>query len=130
MRISQSYKEDPNTLPTHDDEIYTGAMGGCVSIVVLWGLTVGRYANVIGIHGSGGIRAISFRRLFANVPNNNGTLVFVIPGSSYTSSDQLALLSSRVDDKIRNKTRSDNMAVFLTPAVGAAWVNRNGQIRS
>ena len=128
MRISQSYKADPSELPDHDDEVYTGAMGGCVSIVVLWGLANGEYANVIGVHGSGGIRAISFNALFANVPNNAATLVFVIPGSSYMSSDQLATLSTRVDEKIRQKTRSNHMAVFLTPPVGQARVHRNGTL--
>jgi|GEM_PF-5916110 len=69
-------------LPVADPSMITGWMGDCVSVIVLWSPGPGgRYANVRGYHGGGGIENVNFPSLFAGVPNLTNTLVFVVSGT-------------------------------------------------
>ena len=70
-------------LPAIDNQITTGAMGDCVSIVVLYNRNpaTGRYADAMGYHGGGGLGNVNFVSLFAGVPNAATTLIIVVSGT-------------------------------------------------
>ncbi|HEY5894512.1 MAG TPA: hypothetical protein VIT91_14920 [Chthoniobacterales bacterium] len=87
-------------LPAHDNVMNTGAMGDCVSIVILWNFVGGNAQNVRGYHGFGGLGAINMNSLFAGVPNHNATVVHCIFGSlAQVGSDPInapAIINARV----------------------------------
>ncbi|MGC4061229.1 MAG: hypothetical protein QM749_10465 [Aquabacterium sp.] len=52
-----------------EEGILTGFMGGCCSVVVLWGgLDTDGYKCVRGHHAGGGPEAVAWSKLFAGVP--------------------------------------------------------------
>ncbi|MEU7852374.1 hypothetical protein [Nonomuraea sp. NPDC049141] len=76
MNLTQQSTPAPaQTLPAGDNEVITGAMGDCVSVIVLWNQVGPNYQNVRGYHGSGGFQAIDFPSLFNAVPNAAGTRI-------------------------------------------------------
>jgi hypothetical protein len=71
--------ETPQDLPAHDDVVDTGAMGGCSCVLFFWQPDgTGRYANVRGYHGGGGLHAVNWTAMRAGVPNHQSTLALVI----------------------------------------------------
>lgn len=66
-----------------DDGFVSKIMTACVTVVVLWNKGTYGYQNGRGWHGAGGLGAVSFSLLLASVPNNNETLILVIPGTDY-----------------------------------------------
>ncbi len=70
------------------DEVDTGPMGDCVSIVLLWNCepTTGPYQNVRGFHGAGGFGAINLGSLFANVPDAAETRMIACLGPNASPS--------------------------------------------
>jgi len=94
-------------LPSHEYEMASGAMSECVTMFVLWSwgtlqrveyssssgddgddedaevvLPTEGYRNVRGFHGSGAFSEINLDSLFAGVPIDHNTKVFVCLGSS------------------------------------------------
>jgi hypothetical protein len=86
----------PSDLQDWDDEMDTGEMTECVSVIVLWDPDeAGRFRYVRGYHGGGGIAHVNFQALFYNVPNDFTTLILLISGSSYRElADQQKLLET------------------------------------
>jgi hypothetical protein len=82
--------EPAENVPEHYDEVETGRMGDCVSIVVLWQRKKGRfwqrkkgrYEKIRGFHGDGGYQAINHDSLFKNVPDGKDTLIIACFGRS------------------------------------------------
>jgi hypothetical protein len=70
VRLRQSPRDNSSIFDLNDDEdaMVTGPMGGCVSVILLWGAAGGRFAHVRGHHGSGGVDAIDWASLKAGVP--------------------------------------------------------------
>jgi hypothetical protein len=83
----QSNHHRAQNLAKRFDEVETGPMGACVSVVVLWEWSIekGRYKNIRGFHGGGGVEAINFDSLFDKVPDGPGTLIIVCYGSESRS---------------------------------------------
>jgi hypothetical protein len=77
MRNSNDLAQD---LPFGDNVIDTGNMGDCVSVIVMWNWVGPRAGNMRGFHGFGGIRAVNWTSLFANVPDNADALVIILAG--------------------------------------------------
>jgi hypothetical protein len=70
-------------LPAIDNQVDTGPMGDCVSVVVLWNLNPanGQYQNVRGFHGSGGFGAVNMASLLNGVPNAAATQFIALLGT-------------------------------------------------
>ncbi|MET8755434.1 hypothetical protein ABZW32_35835 [Streptomyces sp. NPDC004667] len=82
MELTMQYAEgEAEDLPADDEEITTGYMGDCVSIIVAWDVNDGRYANMRGFHGSGAFGNINLDSLFSGVPLTRETRVFICMGS-------------------------------------------------
>ena len=73
---------NPQNLPAVDANIFTGEMGDCVSVIVLYNYNQGlnSYTNGRGWHGLGGAQVIDMAAMMAGVPNSALTQVIVIPG--------------------------------------------------
>ena len=73
----------PQNLPANDNVIYTGPMGDCVSIIILYNYDAvnNRYLNGRGWHGWGGAQVINMAAMMAGVANVTTTQVIIIPGS-------------------------------------------------
>ncbi len=71
QRTKQLGHED---LPDKYDEIHTGAIGGCASVIVVWD------GKVRGKHGGGGSAAIDFDLLLEGVPKKALVLYLAAPG--------------------------------------------------
>lgn len=70
-------------LPAGDNVIVTGNLGYCSAVIVMWNPDgTGRFANVRGWHGNGGVAAIDFAALLAGVPHQPATRIFFVPGVS------------------------------------------------
>lgn len=80
VQLRQSPREKSYIFDLQDDEVamVTGAMGGCVSVIILWGISGGRFSHVRGHHGSGGIDAVDWDSLKAGVPKNDPTVLVVV----------------------------------------------------
>lgn len=74
---------DVRTLGPEHCGFYTGLMGDCVSVIVLWPYDsfTHTYANGRGMHGSGGAGAVQWLTLLAGVPNTSTTVVYAIGGN-------------------------------------------------
>ena len=73
----------PQNLPALDQEIVTGPMSDCVSIIVLYNYNprLNQYTSARGWHGLGGAQVINMGAMLRDVPNNPLTQVIIIPGS-------------------------------------------------
>jgi hypothetical protein len=87
-------KGDVERLPDNDNSLRTGPMGNCVSVVVLSNPDGnGRYSDVVGWHGWGGLHKIDFAKLMAGVPNNPTTRVLILPGTGGNSGSNAELIA-------------------------------------
>lgn len=84
------------------DDIDTGAMSDCVSVVVLYGAVGARYASAVGQHGGGGIGNVNMAALLNLVPGANraNMLVFIVTGHNavgegYTSMNNTAIRAAK-----------------------------------
>ena len=84
------------------DDIDTGTMSDCVSVVVLYGLIGTRYGSVVGQHGGGGIGNVNMAALLnlVPVPNRATMLVFIVTGHNavgegYTSTNNKAIRAAK-----------------------------------
>lgn len=82
MKLIQrnSRKFPAQLLPRGDDEINTGPMTECVSVIVLCNHNGNRYQQARGYHGGGGIENVNFDNLFRGIPNHQTTRIIVIAG--------------------------------------------------
>lgn len=126
--IQQDNIQPAQNLPLGDPTVYTGPMGNCVCVIVMWNPDPqGRYQNVRGFHGSGGIGGVNFGSLFQGVPNLGSTSILVISG--HGNMDIYSIQSER--NTIR--TQADNhflthAYIHVTHGVGSATIDRFGQI--
>lgn len=76
----QFYEGTPEDLSSHENEMSTGTMGGCVSIIILYNFdaTTQTYKSVRGWHGWGGIEFIDMDKMLLGVPITKDTQVHVI----------------------------------------------------
>jgi hypothetical protein len=112
--LEQSNHHPARNLAERFDEVETGPMGACVTIVVLWkkkrpwwSIKKGRYQKIRGFHGSGGVEGINFDSLFDNVPDGPGTLIIVCYGSE--SRSQPHEDRTTAEEKIRNRLPNSNL---------------------
>ncbi|MGH7617882.1 MAG: hypothetical protein ACREPM_11685 [Gemmatimonadaceae bacterium] len=84
------------------DDIDTGAMSDCVSVVVLLAPAAGRFTQAVGQHGGGGIGNVNMASILANVPvaGRAGMLVLIITGHNalhedYDSSNNRAVRAAK-----------------------------------
>ncbi len=127
MRLSmQGSSGTPETLPDGDNEVDTGAMGDCVSLVLLWNRQDGLYQHVRGYHGYGGFGAINLRDLLNGVPNDSDTLVIACFGSLSSSS-----AGSRDPERVREALQQDlgSATVQMFENQGSYTVSRDGSCR-
>jgi hypothetical protein len=84
-----------NTTPAQNlflaagDDIDTGSMSDCVSVVVLFAAAGGHYTRAVGQHGGGGIDNVNMASILATVPaaGRGGMLVLIITGHNATYED-------------------------------------------
>jgi hypothetical protein len=77
-KLVQSPEVKAVIVDLEDDEIaiLTGVMGGCCSIIVLWGgLNENGYKKVRGHHAGGGPGNLNWGLLLKGVPNNENTKI-------------------------------------------------------
>ncbi len=118
--------EDAQDLPAYDNEIETTEMGACVSVIVAWDKQLGRYRQMRGFHGSGGIENVNAVSLCAGVPDHQDTQVFVISGSDNLTQYARAKLNEWYRVNIRN--RIPRAHVRFHHEVNNAKVNRDGDV--
>lgn len=115
-------------LPVNDNEITTGPMGGCVSVIVLYNLNANNvYQSAKGYHGGGGLGNVNFNSLFANVPNVHTTMIVVASGTLQAS--QYAQQNNR--QTIRQEANNHglgNAYIQCCHGFGNTRVPRNGNI--
>ncbi len=119
--------EPAQDLPAGDNEVDTGPMGDCVSVVLLWNLQAGLYQNVRGFHGAGGFLAINLDSLFAGVPNAAGTLMIACMGGGGSRSGGSGD-PDRVQDAHRDRLGSAQLQIFEDH--GRYTVARNGTVQA
>ena len=79
-RLIQSQKEDP-VVVTDSEQLDTGSMGGCVSVVALSTPNAGgRFTLLRGQHGGGGHAAIDYETILADgrIANDPSTRFYVL----------------------------------------------------
>ncbi|MFE3762334.1 hypothetical protein ACFXPI_11275 [Streptomyces sp. NPDC059104] len=82
MELTMQYADcEAEDLPVGEEEITTGYMGDCVSIIVAWDADNGRYGSMRGFHGFGAFGNIYLDSLFNGVPLTTETRVFLCMGS-------------------------------------------------
>ena len=118
---------EPQDLPSNDDIVDTGPMGGCSSVIFLWEPgKEGNYANVRGYHGGGGLQAVNWRAMRSGVTNNSSTRVYVFASPENTTDHER---------KLTNKHLREEVLAFLPlvycktyQGVAQAKVNRKGEV--
>lgn len=113
---------DVKTLLPGYDGFYTGMMGDCVSVIVLWGLNSAAtsFSSARGMHGSGGVGAIQWATLLNGVPNHKDTKVFAIGGTIGTSGNRD---DERFNDAIREHLGLATTVIHCSPC---ALVRKDG----
>lgn len=109
------------TLPGGQNDVETGSMGDCVSVVVLWNNVGGQFQNVRGYHGGGGFTNVNAAGLIAGVPNNAGTRIVACIGTIAAASNDVQRVQSWHAGAIANAT------LVIANGHGNYRVNRNGQ---
>jgi hypothetical protein len=109
------------TLPGGQNDVETGAMGDCVSVVVLWNNVGGQFQNVRGYHGGGGFGNVNVAGLIAGVPNNAGTRIVACIGTVAAASNDVQRVQNWHGASIPNAT------LVIANGHGNYRVNRNGQ---
>lgn len=117
-------QNDPNgpiqTLPAGQNDVETGSMGDCVSVVVLWNNVGGQYQNVRGYHGGGGFQNVNTAGLIAGVPNAAATLIVACIGTVAAASNDVQRVNAWHAGAIPNAT------LVIANGSGNYRVNRNG----
>jgi hypothetical protein len=115
-------------LPNNDNEIITGPMGDCVSVIVLYNLNAHNvFQHARGYHGGGGLGNVNFASLFGGVPNVHTTRIIVVSGTLQTS--QFAQQTNR--ETIRQEANDNglgNAYIQCYDGFGNTRVTRNGNI--
>lgn len=115
-------------LAADKDGMLTGDIGGCLVAILLWNPDKkGRYQNMRGQHGSGGM--LDWKTLLAGVPNDTGTKLLLICMKSDVGS-----FTRRLDDAIDEKEiiGSDAKSLAIKPeffGYSAALVDRAGSVQ-
>jgi hypothetical protein len=151
VKLTERYKTDAATdLPDHDFTMESGGMGDCVTMFVLWDWGTPAkaesdssssadesdvdddaadmtwpdtyYRKVRGFHGFGAFEHINLDSLFADVPDNFDTKVFVCFGSVSGSNDREI---KRVEKAARNRWSATDWKMHSGPAFS---VNRLGEL--
>ena len=95
-QLVQRARERAITVEKAADEVglRTGPMGGCVSVIYLYGRAIGtdqsgEWLYMGGQHGSGGTHNINWEQLFANLTPtpNDRAWVIAAPGAAYSFKD-------------------------------------------
>ena len=127
QRNANTYNAEP--LPMGDNEVVTGHMGDCVSVIVLFNPNaMGNYASVRGYHGGGGLGNVNYNSLFAGVPNLADTRIIMVSGSLQNShfarnENQNELNNQRMNHGL------GNAQVQYFHAMGNARIDRRGMVR-
>ncbi len=112
-----------------DNIIDTGQMSACTCVVVFHGWSAGRFQHVRGWHGWGGVGAIKLDQLMTGVPAAKETLIYVIPGNDYKSSDYGLKLEYSTFDK-NLPAEYSICTIFKHPAVSSARLHRDRSVPS
>lgn len=117
--------EHVKTLLPNYDGFYTGYMGDCVCVIVLWNFNQANseYANARGMHGSGGVGAIQWDKILQDVPNNENTRVIAIGGTIGKNGNRD---NERFHTKISESLGNAKTEVFTS---SHALVRINGEIK-
>lgn len=118
---------DPQDLPSNDDEVDTGAMGGCSSVIILWDPDLkGRFAHVRGYHGGGGLQAVNWPQMRVGVTDNLSTRVYVIASPENTTDME----RKWTKDHLRKEVLAYLPKVYCKTyqGVAQATVNRKGEV--
>ena len=115
-------------LPANDNEIDTGYMGDCVSVVVLYNLGANNvFQNAKGYHGGGGLGNVNFGSLFAGVPNLTTTMIVVVSGTLQGSKFSQQNNRETIRDEANNH-HLNNAYIQLCHEFGRATITRSGLI--
>lgn len=107
-------------LPDGENQIDTGYMGACISVIVMWDLAGTRYRRVRGFHGSGGWEAINFKSLFAGIPADQALIFVIAPKETWTVYNQ-----KRFSETFQNVMQKAAKRAIISPR---AILNRQGEI--
>ncbi len=82
LQLTQSGNDRPvliGELRDGEEAMATGAMGGCVSAILLWDRdpATGEHRQVRGQHGSGGREVLDWQRLLQGVPQDGSATLIV-----------------------------------------------------
>lgn len=126
-----SYQPPSFYLATPQEEgLITGQMGDCISVIALSHPTAaGRYTNVWGQHGAGGLDAIDFAGLVAkgNIPNAMTTRFKVI-GTAGQNPMIKYWLSKKIMDMDEENPALFGLAQFEWYCSSNAIVYRDGRV--
>jgi len=104
MRLIQSMGEEypAQLLPNWDGNMETGYMTECVSVIVMCNPKVnGKYQQMRGYHGGGGVEAVNFRNLFKDIPNSSDTRIIVIAGVLRNTLNDARSIKKHVEKQIK-----------------------------
>jgi hypothetical protein len=121
MRNSNDLAQD---LPFGDNVIDTGNMGDCVSVIVMWNWVGPRAGNMRGFHGFGGIRAVNWTSLFANVPDDADAFVYILAGPLNSQRDN-SLVTGMEDAR---RAAPDDASFVIYHGIASATVDRVAHI--
>jgi hypothetical protein len=134
-QLAQSGKDAPIIVDLEDDEVgmYTGMMGGCCAVVVLWNQdpVTHRYRNVRGQHGAGGPGALNWGLLLQGVPTDGTSRVVIAcaPGDFAPGPGESALGHPRYVAKVETMLAGEHYqgASDFHPKANAL-VDRSGTV--
>ena len=116
----------PEELPSDEDVMYTGQMGDCVSVIVLFHCDAGTYKHIRGWHGLGGAQTINMKRMMRKVPNDTTTQIVVIPGR-LQQSDYAMQQTMRHVRKVK-KHGYENISIRFIDNIFCAAIDRHGTV--
>lgn len=114
-------------LPAHDNQVLTGAMGDCVSVIVLYNPVGGVYQNVRGYHGGGGLGNVNFNSLFNGVPNLPTTQIIMVSGTLQNSFYATTTNRDRMRQEA-NHAGLNNAHIHCRHGFPTATIDRHGNI--
>lgn len=115
-------------LAADKDGMLTGDIGGCLVAILLWNPDKkGRYQNMRGQHGSGGM--LDWKTLLAGVPNDTGTKLLL-----FCMKSDVENFKNRTNDAIDEKqiVSDDGKSLAIKPeffGYPAAFVDRAGAVQ-
>ncbi len=126
--ILNLYTTKPEELPADKEVLYTGAMGSCVCVIVLYNKIGNRYSGVRGWHGNGGAEAIKMNLLLENIENKSTNKIIIIPGAHQQSDTAYMDYYCRVDDEKIMRGMWDVDIEVVKGFYANAKINRQGEV--